>query len=183
MTTRAENALSRAANRKWTPGRARYLLAVVLLILMPSVPAALAGQEPGDTVRVNGEHTGQFIRSDSAGLHFSFGFVPYGTVESLEIRVGTRSLWRSGMRHGAVYGAGSGTTLGLLVCAVDCSPNLLLAPVVMAAYGGGIGALIGAAMRRDRFDSVPVPVPGGRVEVSPGPLPRSVSIGYRLPIR
>ena len=165
-----------------------FVLALVLLGV--TSPAALAGQQPGDIVRVSGEHTGEFIRADSAGLHLSFGFVPYGTMESLEIKVGRRSLWRPGMRQGAVFGAGTGATLGLLACALgqqpsgnnSCFPDVLLVPAVMAAYGAGIGALIGATMRRDLFDSIPVPVPGVRVELRPGSLPRSLSIGFRVPI-
>ena len=70
---------------------ARYLLALTLLgVLMPS--DSLAGQEPGDFVRVSGILTAEFIRSDSTGLYLSSGFVPYSDISSLELLVGTRAL-------------------------------------------------------------------------------------------
>ena len=171
MTTHAGHT-PRVANRKWTPARARYLLALAPLIPMPS--DSLAGQETGDIVRVSGNLTAEFIRSDSTGLHLSTGFVPYGDITSLELKVGTRSRWLEGMLIGGGIGAGIGLVGGLAICAgVDdpvgyCGIAVGFLTGLTSLGGGAVGTLIGAGMRSDRFTPILLPTIGVGMSNSTG---------------
>ena len=161
MTTRNENA-PRTSSLAWTSGMAKYLLALTLLVPMPC--NSLAGQQPGEIVRVSGNLTAEFIRADSTGLHLSSGFVPFGDITSLELKVGTRSRWREGMLMGGGIGAAAGLGGGLLSCANDPGGYCGLAVVIltpMAALAGGVvGTLVGAGMQADRFAPILLPTRG-----------------------
>lgn len=165
MTTRKKNT-PRAAGQEWTPGPARYLLALALLFLMSS--DSLAGQESGDIVRVSGNLTAEFIRSDSTGLYLSSGFVPYADITSLELKVGTRSRWREGMLIGGIIGAATGSVLAKIACGdwndgsdlIGCLVTVaLLAPLTTLA-GSVVGTLVGATQRADRFAPILLPTSG-----------------------
>lgn len=166
MTTRKENP-PKAVGQKWTPGPARCLLALALLFLMSS--DSLAGQESGDIVRVSGNLTAEFIRSDSTGLYLSSGFVPYADITSLELKVGTRSRWREGMLIGGIVGAATGSVSAMIIACRDgndpsawlgCFAAVgLLAPLTTLA-GGIVGTLVGATQRADRFAPILLPTSG-----------------------
>ena len=169
MTTRKENA-PRAAGQEWIPGPARYLLALALLFLMSS--DSLAGQESGDIVRVSGNLTAEFIRSDSTGLYLSSGFVPYADITSLELKVGTRSRWQEGMLIGGIIGAATGSVLAMMACGDGNNVSaLLICGVTVAVWaplttlaGGVVGTLVGATQRADRF--APILLPTGALGMS-----------------
>ena len=163
---------------------ARYLLALTLLgALTSSNP--LAGQESGDFVRVSGNLTAQFIRSDSTGLYLSTGFVPYDDVTSLELLVGTRAL--EGLFKGIAIGAGAGLGLSSVACLlfwITDEPSdqpteftassmcglVLVTVVPIGGLGGGVvGTVVGLAT--SRFTPIPLPTSG---------LEMSDAVGGRL---
>lgn len=171
---------------------ARYLLALTLLgALMPSEP--LAGQEPGDFVRVSGNLTAEFIRSDSTGLYLSSGFVPYSDITSLELLVGTRVL--EGLWKGVAIGAGAGLGLSLVAClgfwiTEEPSDNpqgwtastlcaiMLVTVVPIGALGGGVvGTVVGLAT--NRFTPIPLPTSRSGMLGSVGG-PFGLTLGVRL---
>lgn len=141
--------------------------------MVVSSPASVAAQQPGDVVRVSGNLMAEFIRADGTGLHLSSGFVPYGDITSLELKVGTRSRWRDGMLVGVGVGGGAGLVTGLLLCSVGFPCGLAIAVYtgLPAVAGGWVGAVIGAGMRTDIF--TPILLPNTRA----GPLKTS---GRRL---
>lgn len=171
---------------------ARYLLALTLLgALTPS--DSLAGQEPGDFVRVSGNLTAEFIRSDSTGLYLSSGFVPYSDITSLELLVGTRVL--EGLWKGVAIGAGAGLGLSLVAClgvwiTEEPSDNpqewtassvcglTLVTVVPIAALGGGVvGTVVGLAT--NRFTPIPLPTAGLGMSGSAA-VPLGLTLGVRL---
>ena len=140
----------------------RITLSTAALLLLTLMPApSLAGQQPGDTVRVSGDMIGQFVRADSDGLHLSTGFVPYGDIESLELKVGSRSWWHVGMLIGLGAGAGVGSVFANTVGKGDLGSDvaggmLALGSVVV---GGVVGGVVGARRRTAKFASIPLPTP------------------------
>ena len=66
------------------------------------------------------------VRADSVGLHLSTGFVPYGDIESLELKVGSRSWWHVGLLVGLGAGAGVGRVVATKVA------NAIWAPILPA---------------------------------------------------
>ncbi len=152
---------------------------LLLLTLMPA--ASLAAQQPGDTVRVSGDMIGEFVRADSDGLHLSTGFVPYGEVESLELKVGSRSWWHVGLLVGVGAGAGVGSVVSGSVGKGDLGSDTTGAMLGLACVVGGgvVGGVIGASRRTARFTSIPLPTPGvGLVGRRDGQL--GLALGFRL---
>lgn len=180
-----------ATVRDRAPGMARYLLALALLGALTSSP--LAGQESGDFVRVSGNLTAQFIRSDSTGLYLSSGFVPYDDVTSLELLVGTRAL--EGLFKGIAIGAGVGLGLSsvgcLLLWITDepsdqpreftasglCGITLVTVVPIGGLAGGVVGTVVGLASSR----FTPIPLPTSRLGMSDGVGGRlGLTLGVRL---
>ena len=171
---------------------ARSLLALTLLgALTPS--DSLAGQEPGDFVRVSGNLTAEFIRSDSTGLYLSSGFVPYSDISSLELLVGTRSL--EGLLKGVAIGAGAGLGLSLVAClgfwiteeplnepseftaSAMCGLTLVTVTPIGGLAGGVVGTVVGLAT--NRFAPIPLPTSrAGMLGSVVGPL--GLTLGVRL---
>ena len=122
---------------------------MVLLLLTLTPAASAAGQQPGETVRVSGDMVAQFVRADSMGLHLSTGFVPYGDIESLELKVGSRSWWHVGLLVGLGAGAGVGRIVATRVGKGDLGSDTAGAMLGLASViGGGIvGVVIGASTR------------------------------------
>lgn len=169
-----------------------YLAALTLLgALMPS--DSLAGQEPGDFVRVSGSLTAEFIRSDSTGLYLSSGFVPYGDISSLELLVGTRAL--EGLLKGVAIGAGVGLGVSLVACILFgitgepaddwqewtassvCGLTLVTVTPIGALGGGVVGTVVGLAT--SRFTPIPLPTSRlGMLDSVGGPL--GLTLGVRL---
>ena len=182
MTTRNENA-PKTSSLAWTPGMAKYLLALTLLVPCNS----LAGQQPGDSVRVSGNLTSQFIRADSAGLHLLSGFVPYGDITSLELKVGTGSRWAEGLFIGGGIGAAAGLVGGVIMCAgvddsggISCSHVAVTLLVPIGTLVGSIlGALAGADIQVDRFTPIMLPTSGLGMSVA-GDGRFGLALGVRL---
>lgn len=144
------------------------LKALLFLVLLPSAP--LAGQQPGDIVRVSGDLTAEFIRADSTGLYLSSGFVPYSDITSLELRTGTQSRWKDGMLIGAGVGAAAGLGAGLISCGGDESTCVIVAVLltpISGLLGGVVGTAVGAGMRTDRFTPVLLPTLGVGTSTNP----------------
>ena len=162
MTTRNENA-PKTSSLAWTPGMAKYLLALTLLVPLPC--NSLAGQQPGDIVRVSGNLTAQFIRADSTGLHLSSGFVSYGDITSLELKIGTRSRLLEGMLIGGGIGFVAGLGWGL-TCSDDpyyiswCNLTSVVLTTMATLAGSVVGTLVGAGIQVDRFAPILLPTSG-----------------------
>ena len=132
----------------------RITLSTAALLLLTLMPApSLAGQQPGDTVRVSGDMIGQFVRADSDGLHLSTGFVPYGDIESLELKVGSRSWWHVGMLIGLGAGSVVANTVGKGDLGSDVAGGMLALGSVV------VGGVVGARIRTAKFASIPLPTP------------------------
>lgn len=140
------------------------LKALPLLVVL--LPASLTAQELGDTVRVSGDLTAEFIRADSTGLHLSSGFVRYDDIMSLELKVGTRSQWQKGMLIGTGAGAGVGLVLTVTSCFYD-EPGVFSlchfwGGVAVAGFfaipAGVVGTVVGALKPTDRFTPILLPV-------------------------
>lgn len=137
--------------------------------------SSVSGQQPGDTVRVSGEMvvSGELVdvvvEADSSGLLLSSGYAPYAAMRSLELWVDSKGqAWR-GFKKGLVVGGGLGFATGVWFgFAIDDNDDVplrdwLIPGAVVGAVGavgaGVVGALIGALVKSDIWE--PVPIPGG----------------------
>ena len=157
------------------------LMAVVVSI----TPLPAEAQERNDTVRINKTRVAEFLSADQGGLHLSTGFVPYGDITSLELKVGTRSRWPEGMLIGGATGAVGGLLAGVVGCGGEADDSGACAAVtaalipIGAAAGGVVGALVGAGMRSDRFTPILLPISGVGMSGSAGARP-GLTLGVQL---
>ncbi len=99
--------------------------------------------------------------------------LPVGSIAAIEVRKGTRSNWLKGMAAGAVIGAGAGLAFGLAgnFETEGCYTGFALEPTtacqdtwisvlgttgIGAAGGALLGAIIGAAIKTDRWEEVSI---------------------------
>lgn len=138
--------------------------------------SSVSGQQPGDTVRVSGEMvvSGELVdvvvEADRSGLLLSSGYAPYAAMRSLELWVDSKGqAWR-GFKTGLAVGGGLGFATGVYFvwatkdagADIDDTDYLLggaLVGAVGAVGAGVVGALIGALVKSDIWE--PVPIPGG----------------------
>lgn len=163
--------LEMTRNKLWTP-------LLLLPTLMPT--ASVAGQQPGDTVRVSGDVIAQFVRADTDGLHLSTGFVPYGDITSLELKVGSRSWWHVGALIGFGAGGGVGAVLASSIGGGDLGSDTAGAMLALGCVVGGVvvGGVAGARKRTAKYTSIPLPTPTlGLVEGREGH--RGLALGVR----
>ncbi|MEX1186311.1 MAG: hypothetical protein WEA80_06955 [Gemmatimonadaceae bacterium] len=160
---------------------------VAVLVFSSPVAAQMAGLGAGSRVRVTSprddlnKHVGTVleVRGDSvviAGRHGS-RTIALANVTRLDVSTGTR-------RHvgrGALIGLGVGALLGLTVVdegVEDCTDEFLICPVpvsraqmatagalVSGAAGVVIGAIVGAFVKSDRWESRSAPF---RAAINPG---------------
>ncbi len=147
----------------------------------------------GDRVRASADDTtivGQVTRLTSGGFELGRGEMrrsfAYRDLDGLEVSRGKRSLWMEGIGAGIVAGALVGLTqaevpgdeLGLFVCAVAgwlvvpwwCFGDFVSKALMAGAVGGAAGAAVGALIRREAWESIPLG--GARVGFSPILVPQ-----------
>ena len=155
---------------------------IVLSALLCASP--VSAQQAGDIVRVSGEVTGEYVRADSAGIHLSSGFIPFGDITSLELGEYKGSRWASGMLLGGLAGGVGGNVLARLKPCDDrlrggfiteCSYNQLGSTVLGVVGGLAVGAIMGSGMKRYDFTLVPIPTGDG---VGIGMTLRMPRLGY-----
>jgi hypothetical protein len=89
--------------------------------------------------------------------------LPLSSVEQLERSRDRHSNAGGGAVIGAVVGGGTGLVLGLLASGdddsfYDVSPgDVMVVTLMLGAVGGGVGALIGAASHKERWEPMPLP--------------------------
>ena len=153
---------------------------VLILVVVASARGA-AGEEPpdpgassavvGDRVRVRmtGERdflTGKVLEIDGAALVLARGRagvlrVPLASLDRLEVARGRRHRAGMGAAIGFVPGAlFAGTVAWYISCAeqVRCGPvgPILVGGLLGGAATGALGALVGLAIRSDRWQAVPL---------------------------
>jgi hypothetical protein len=155
---------------------------MVLILVVVASAVGAAGEEPpdpstsaavvGDRVRLRmtGERrllTGKVLEIDGAALVLARGReggtlrVPFASLERLEVAGGRRNRAGTGAAIGFVPGALFGGTVGLYIACseqVRCSPvgPVLVGGLLGGAATGALGALMGLAIRTDRWQAVPL---------------------------
>ncbi|MXX36212.1 MAG: hypothetical protein F4107_12870 [Gemmatimonadetes bacterium] len=142
----------------------RSLNKLAWLTALLVVPGGLAAQNPGSTVRVNGETLATFQRADSSGVYLNTGFIPFDQVEYLEIRTGFKRKTLEGVLLGALAGLAVPIVGGSLTCSGDNGLGDLacvltwgyigLASVPVGTLAGGV---IGYNMKTPIFEPVAFP--------------------------
>lgn len=150
-----------------------------LLVLTAALPAlaedSSSGVSSGARVRltvasVSGHRLiGTLVRQDEISLDIahdgSVSSVPLKSIAKLEVSAGRKRRTMAGALCGAALGIGLavfGSCTG-----DDCALFRSLAVVVLVPAGAGIGALVGSAIRTERWQTVPT-VPPQVAAASPG---------------
>jgi hypothetical protein len=135
---------------------------------------ALAQLDPGSRVRVTsekGKQTGTLVALDGDTLRYtrlkasSVTALPRASVVRLERSVGKRPATGRGALIGGLIGGGFGLFLGIAASTDDTGwfevgpGEVAAAAAFTGAIGAGLGALIGAASRQDRWEAVPLEPP------------------------
>ena len=151
---------------------------------------------PGEKVRVTtrnsqDDKTGVVMEADARSLTVSLGSgkppvrIPLASVKKLEVARGRRTAAKEGAIAGGLVGLVLGVlavhTVSYALCenATDCdaSPQGYgIGAGAFAAGGAGLGALVGLAIKTDRWERVPV----DRVGVAIGPVPAGAGVQVSL---
>ena len=150
----------------------------------------------GDKVRVTArtgvdDKTGVVVQADAQSLTVSLGFkkppvrIPLASIQRLEVARGRRTA----AKEGAISGGIVGVVLGVAAVYVashalceydtdcDASPQAYgLGIAAFAAGGAGLGALVGLAIKTDRWERVPV----DRLRVAIRPVPAGAGVQLSL---
>ena len=154
--------------------RTRNMLGWLASLLV--VPGALAAQNPGDTVRVNGETVAQFQRADSSGVYLDTGFIPFDQLGSLEIRTGFKRKTVAGVFLGAATGLAVPMVGSSLTCPGDGSDlGCVAAWGIIALVGVPTGAVVGGVVGYSKKSPIFEPVAFTLVNWQ-----RGIGVGFRL---
>jgi hypothetical protein len=149
-------------------------------LLLPQLLLGLTGSahgqaDSGARVRVTTSHrdqrpwVGTLLSADGDSVRLIASanrrrvVVPTDSVVRMERSSGRRSQTGHGAAVGALVGGATGLVLGLLASSeedsfVEIGPGEVAGVTLFfAAAGGGLGALIGAASHRDRWEPMPLP--------------------------
>ena len=153
----------------------------------------IAGEKVRVTTRAGrSRESGVVVRTDADSLTVSLGRgqppvrIPLASVERLEVARGRRTT----AREGALVGGLAGGVLGGLVaggitktlceigsdCRVETAQASLVGAGLFGAAGAAAGALIGLAMKTDRWERLPV----DRVRVGIRPAPSGAGVQVSL---
>jgi hypothetical protein len=174
-------------------GTQRLVLVTVVALFTPAPRGAVAQAPthlaPGSRVRVkptDGARAtwvrGEVLSADYDSLRLlapgSADTVAFatGAIEHLERSLGRHTRTGKGARLGGVIGASAGLLLGIAASAEECSGvgcidvgpgEILAATAILGGLGAGVGALIGAGSRGERWARVPPPWVTARVRRAP----------------
>lgn len=143
---------------------------LTLLTVMLQVPVEA---DSGSRIRITVNQpskrlfTGTLVSVDADSLRFTdttgVAAVPIASVARLERSRGRRSNAGRGALIGGLIGGGAGLLLGIAASAeegniVEVGPEeIVVVTAIMGAAGAGLGALIGSASKRERWEPMPVP--------------------------
>ena len=141
--------------------RTRKMLVWLAALLV--VPGALAAQNPGDTVRVNGVTVASFQRADSSGVYLDTGFVPFDQMGSLEIRTGFKRKTLEGVLLGALAGLAVPIVGNQLSCSdqdgdIGCAFAWGVTGLVSVPAGTLLGGIVGYSIKSPIFEPVAFPL-------------------------
>ena len=174
------------------------ILAAVVLAAAAAGAASAPPEWPvaGERVRVttlNGgsREKGVVVQTDAEFLTISLGSgqspvrIPLASIERLEVARGRRTAAKEGALWGGVVGGVLGGLavfgIGQALCenATSCGASMegfLVGMGVVGAAGAGVGALAGLAVKKDRWERVPV----DRVRVGIRPVTDGVGVQVSL---
>ena len=127
--------------------------------------------DAGSRIRVttpHGSHRGRLVSLDGDSLRYTRSdtarvtALPLASVVRLERSVGKRSAAGRGALIGGLIGGGFGLFLGIAASTDNSgwwevgAEDIAAVTAIVGATGAGIGALLGAASRRDRWETVPL---------------------------
>ena len=151
----------------------------------------------GEKVRVTAtgsgldDETGVVVDADAQSVTVSLGpgkppvRIPLSSIKRLDVARGRRTAAKEGAISGGILGLVLGVlavhTVSHALCenATDCdaSPQGYgIGAGVFAAGGAGLGALVGLAIKTDRWERVPV----DRLRVAIGPVPAGAGVQFSL---
>ena len=125
----------------------------------------------GSRVRVTserGKHTGTLVSLDGDSLRYTKAdtsvvtALPLASIVRLERSVGKRAATGRGAMIGGLIGGGFGLFVGIAASTDDSGwfevgpGEIAAATAFTGAIGAGLGALIGAASKRDQWETVPL---------------------------
>lgn len=145
------------------------LAGFMIAVAMGTAPAQAAGESPlqiGDRIRIktpvsSSAIKGTFVAADDAALTLApegrdATHKKFARSEIVKLEVAR------GKRRNVVWGAVGGAAVGLMVDLVataadqsDSGPCDFGACVILPAMGAAVGALVGLAIKTDRWDAVP----------------------------
>ena len=132
---------------------------------------AWAQADAGSRIRIttaHGSHRGTLVSLDGDSLRYTRSgtarvtALPLASVVRLERSAGKRSAAGRGALIGGLLGGGFGLFLGIAASTDNSGwwevgpEDIAAVTAVVGATGAGIGALIGAASKRDRWETVPL---------------------------
>ena len=141
------------------------LLCTILLsvVSLPQAEAQVENQRVRVTHNSGVTYTGQVTeRSDSLlvvldGTSGQYHAFSYADVRDLAVSQGMRSYATTGFIGGALAGA----SLGLAVCLIGCDLQVgALIVTVGAITAGAVGGIAGRLIERERWTTIPIPIPG-----------------------
>ena len=169
-----------------------YLRTLAVATLLAGAPAVANAQEPsslqaGSRVRLRSNESGAKwlqgdllrVGDDSLSLVTGGGrdtlTLATSSVTQVEVSRGRDSGTGQGLAIGAGVGAGLGLIMGVAAAAEECRGfgcyevgpgEVFAATAILAAAGGGLGALIGSASHREHWAQASLPRVSARVQPS-----------------
>ena len=163
--------------------RQRFILLMsVMALTAMSLPAPLFGQSVGERVRVTLEGdkmTGTVALMNQSGfvlnqLDGRYRSVMYSDIMRLERGLYIGDYRKRGAKIGFVIGAVPGALLGMAASGFMTTPStgevlvgLGLGTLIFGAPSGLLGMGIGASMKKEKWETIPIPSMSGRLRISP----------------
>ena len=173
----------------------RSFVSTALVVLALAPVATLVAQEPGPPlepgarVRVTAPDLGiekqqatfQALRGDRlVVMADSTMYYALGSITRFDVYRGRKSHWKTGLAVGAVLGAIAGGAAGYASEAIryesDFAAPVALGALAGAAVVGALGAGVGATMKTDRWEEVPL----DQLRVSVVPRRDGVALGISV---
>jgi hypothetical protein len=161
---------------------------LALLLVSPAQaqepdPAPLLGQRVRVSTPNGPSVTGKLVEQDGTKLVVSdqkgsLTAIPVADVSRIELSAGRKSKALLGAVIGAAVGLGVGLWAATTWCSESGCDNEVGGVLVLGVGGAGLGALVGAAVRTERWRQVPAGQPESRLP--PGSSGWRVSMTFRF---